>query len=124
MNSNSMGNQEYYFSDTKLNTLKLKRVTLDSQPSSPGESEALSPMAASGCYNPRYHHHHPMLGSNFPYHPGSTDMINKIQVVLIEKSRNVPPPTTTTTTTTCIRLKDKFQQVIQFCWNNDSFKDH
>nr|CAH8832492.1 unnamed protein product [Trichobilharzia regenti] len=47
----------------------------DSQPSSPGESEALSPMAASGCYNPRYHHHHPMLGSNFPYHPGSTDMI-------------------------------------------------
>ncbi|KAK4473627.1 hypothetical protein MN116_002979 [Schistosoma mekongi] len=47
----------------------------DSQPSSPGESEALSPVA-SGCYNLRYppppYHH--MLGPNLSCHPGSTDM--------------------------------------------------
>ncbi|CAH8474971.1 unnamed protein product [Schistosoma intercalatum] len=48
----------------------------DSQPSSPGESEAVSPVAP-GCYNPRYphHHHHHMLGPNLSCHPGPTDMI-------------------------------------------------
>ncbi|VDO73960.1 unnamed protein product [Schistosoma curassoni] len=49
---------------------------LDSQPSSPGESEAVSPVAP-GCYNPRYphHHHHHMLGPNLSCHPGPTDMV-------------------------------------------------
>ncbi|TNN07332.1 Homeobox protein isoform 1 [Schistosoma japonicum] len=48
----------------------------DSQPSSPGESEALSPVA-SGCYNLRYpppHYHH-MSGPNLSCHPGLTDMV-------------------------------------------------
>ncbi|TNN07331.1 Homeobox protein isoform 2, partial [Schistosoma japonicum] len=47
-----------------------------SQPSSPGESEALSPVA-SGCYNLRYpppHYHH-MSGPNLSCHPGLTDMV-------------------------------------------------
>ncbi|CAH8461841.1 unnamed protein product [Schistosoma turkestanicum] len=52
----------------------------DSQPSSPGESEAVSPITP-GCYNPRYpphphHHHHHMHGANLSCHPGGpTDMI-------------------------------------------------